>query len=848
VEASSRPVEPSPGVAAADAHDIRAGVPRVPAPTAHQAMAELPNTSLGSGRLSPVNVRVHPAPSRAPAFASLPRAGDGPAPEAPHAPAHGAPHMDVSSQGAAPPSETSGARPRPSAPVPEGLVPDSTIHGSGAGLPSAGHGGLPPAGLQSAGPIPAELESIGRLRTEGQVLSGVPMQTGQRPPPFGNPMDGPGFPPQSWGFAGPPLASHGSINQGPYPYNAMPPAYSTGQGVPQFQQDLSGALPGLHQRSFGFSGGGPALSQGPIAPPVPPPAHGLGMAMPAVPSAAPPPAAPAQIPLSTHGSIGVHPPASFPPQAALGQIGTVPTNGTAASEPPMQAMLREGLQTVGRMPDEPDAPAGQGRPPRFENGVAPTAAAPGPAVAAPPPAAAAAPAPATHGIPPAEAAPMTEAPRTEAPRTEAPVPEQTHPVEPALAHVAHATPVSGTQCSSQTQGPLPHIPHEEQDQQSPDISQGQLLLDQGTGAEADVHHDDLGVADSPSGFQAESPLAPSGVPDLDSIEEASHQLETPPPSVQKMDQGQQTTPEKPRMPRRKRPQAEAIRLPKDPEFKLVQVDMDEVRSCNQAEGRPKRKQLRVLKGWKNERVVYERVPGSACPSICKVLVAQPLEKDQKAIPLELNLAEEAWQEVSPLKDKTSSPLPSNHSDYTYSLGQSEEEKISTFEEEPMEEQRQPQRSKRPRRNKSTSSRLHRVEMAAEVGSAAAAAAFEEVTPPRARPSHSANGFVCVPIAEGSTEACEIRVGLDNGNWMSCDINIPPRSFNTPEQLAENRALLIYVMRCQDGTFEANVDEDIVTLTTGSSMVIRPGQEYCLRNRSDQVIAELKMTLINSSRS
>ena len=122
------------------------------------------------------------------------------------------------------------------------------------------------------------------------------------------------------------------------------------------------------------------------------------------------------------------------------------------------------------------------------------------------------------------------------------------------------------------------------------------------------------------------------------------------------------------------------------------------------------------------------------------------------------------------------------------------------------------------------------------------------TPERVRPSHTANGFVRVPIAEGSTDACEIRVGLDNGSWMSCDINIPPRSFNTPEQLAENRSLLIYVLHCQDGAFDAQVGEDIVTLATGSSMVIRPGEEYCLRNGSDQEVAQLKMVLINSSRS
>jgi len=269
--------------------------------------------------------------------------------------------------------------------------------------------------------------------------------------------------------------------------------------------------------------------------------------------------------------------------------------------------------------------------------------------------------------------------------------------------------------------------------------------------------------------------------------------------------------------------------------------------------------MRVLESWKNERVLYERVPGSACPTICSVIVAQPLEKDQKAIPLELNLAEDMVpQEKGFMEGKAWSPLPSNKSDSTYMHGQSEEEILSVqFEMDQTEEEGEGegvpreqvlQSSKRAKTTKSIRSRLRKVQMAAEAGSAAAAATFDVATPERVRPSHTANGFVRVPIAEGSTDACEIRVGLDNGSWMSCDINIPPRSFNTPEQLAENRSLLIYVLHCQDGAFDAQVGEDIVTLATGSSMVIRPGEEYCLRNGSDQEVAQLKMVLINSSRS
>ena len=335
----------------------------------------------------------------------------------------------------------------------------------------------------------------------------------------------------------------------------------------------------------------------------------------------------------------------------------------------------------------------------------------------------------------------------------------------------------------------------------------------------DMHQDD---------GEFHSPLAPSAVPEMGSAEQSSRHLETP-PQVEVAHQGQQTTPEKPKMAtRKKREKQEPLRLPKDGDFKLKQVGIDEVRSCN-AQGRPKRKQMRVLNHWKNERVVYERVPGSACPTVCSVIVAEPVAVNQEAIPLELHVGE----------DKAWSPAPTNMSDATFLTAHSEEEKISFWEEGPSRATKAPKRARK-------ASKLRQVQVAAEVASEAAAVSFAENTPPRARSSSaSAAGFIKVPIADGSTHACEIRVGLDNGNWMCCDIKIPPRSFNTPEELGEDRSLLIRVMQCQEDTFTAVVDNDIKTLATGDSMVIQGGQAYCLRNGSDQVAAQLKMVLINS---
>ena len=780
------------------APELRAGIPRMPAPTAHQPAAELPSGTLPE---SPRNLA---APSRAPVFEVPQRATPAP-PEIPQAPvpppfvSHQGAYTDASSQGAVPaPDPPSTARPRPAAPAPE-----------------ADHS----AGLQSAGPMPAEAECAGRfgpeMRTEGQAF---PAGSGYRPPAsFANPMVA-GFAPQNRSFSGAPhpapYTSHGGI-----PFHT---SQSFAPRVPPFQQDVSAAMPAVHPSVLGMAHG--QASQGPISAPPLAPGHMPSMAMP-WPSPSP------QIPPPQHG-LPMQGQMSFPAPAHLGGVpgnagGTGYTGnavgagfGANDSGTPMQA--REGVRTAGRMPMEADSPSRAGQGPSATElgsgtGAAPVPSAPAataaPAASAPP----AAPAPAALAHPS-----VGTATAGAVLRTEAAMPEQ-------RPSASHAKPPSTVQ-ASQTEGRLPPPPAEREpaDQRSQEqlasqnLSQGQLFSQHEDGSPIDdLHHEE--ATGSPPQL---SPLAPS-LPDVNSAEEASRQLETP-PHIETVNQGMQTTPEK-KPQRKKRAQDEPIRLRRDAECKLVRVDLDGIPSCNQA-GRPKRKQMRVLEGWRNERVVYERTPGSACPTVCGVMMAQP--KDQEAIPLQLNLEDpKAW-----------SPVPSNNSDSTFQYSQTEEEKIVR------EANAWDATEKSKRKTRSNRSQLRRVEEAAEMASAAAAATFEVATPPRARQSHTTSGFVRVPVAEGSADACEIKVGLDNGKWMSCDIKIPPLSFNTPEELAPNRSLLIFVMYCEDGKFCADLSGDKVILATGSAMVVKEGQAYCLRNESEEQGAHLKMVLINSQRS
>jgi len=378
---------------------------------------------------------------------------------------------------------------------------------------------------------------------------------------------------------------------------------------------------------------------------------------------------------------------------------------------------------------------------------------------------------------------------------------------------------------------------------------------------------------------------------------------TPPKTLE---QGQQTTPEKGALvPRRSRKrQAGEPLLPERPrDFRLVQVGMDQFRSWIRARDRPRRHHMRVLEHWRNEQVVYERLPGSALPTVAGVVLAQPLpdqsESDKQAVPLP-PVSAQFCDVFSPGKSSNAG------SDYTDQDGIADEvlnDKLRTPKTpKPILKKATPKRQPgRPSTSRSRSRTGTRAASTRAAGAAASVAAAKTLSSTGKRPKRSASagpvlfpeepaelpqpetrskqrssrrsasapsvrsqqaqveapaevhgdhiepddeGFVQVPLAEGSTHPCELRVGLDNGNWMVVDIKIPPRSFNTPETLEPHKSLLIYVLGAERGTLSADLDGEVVDLRRGDSLCVRPGREYCLRNTSVHTYSRLKMVLLN----
>ena len=420
-------------------------------------------------------------------------------------------------------------------------------------------------------------------------------------------------------------------------------------------------------------------------------------------------------------------------------------------------------------------------------------------------------------------------------------PEHPKPKESVQATASQEAPLSARKEGPKSSGPIPASDSApEQSQQSQQGQEGQEGQQSQAGLEPErpklaqpIPEAPTVSAPSPAGPAPASPTrSPSfaaGVPDMSNlVHDGLPDITTPPPPDM-IEKGQQTTPDKnfdAQSRRRKRAALEKTRLAKEGRFALVTVGMDKLKCLNQP-GRPRRHQIRVLEHWRNERVLYERVRGSTMPTVCGVVVAQPCEKrdvgkdaSPERIPIELTAK---FGDVF-------SPCSSRKSDMSFQPGGLEDDDgESKFA-----------KARRQRR------RPLSVERAARAASAAAASALAAGAPDRALPRRTPTGFVEVPAAAGSTHACGIRVGLENGKWMCCDIRIPPRSFNTPEELAASRSLLIYVTSCEPGALTAAIDTNIVELSSGHSLVIRAGQEYCLRNSSAATTAQLKMVLINQT--
>lgn len=112
---------------------------------------------------------------------------------------------------------------------------------------------------------------------------------------------------------------------------------------------------------------------------------------------------------------------------------------------------------------------------------------------------------------------------------------------------------------------------------------------------------------------------------------------------------------------------------------------------------------------------------------------------------------------------------------------------------------------------------------------------------------AADDFLRAPTPEGSLHGCEIRVGTHVGPLMCVDLMIPPRSHNHAEIVSDGKTLQMLVQKAEPGALFADVDGHHFGLDVDDNLIVRSGQEYCLRNNSEVELARLKMVLLVTDR-
>ncbi|CAE8707437.1 unnamed protein product [Polarella glacialis] len=330
---------------------------------------------------------------------------------------------------------------------------------------------------------------------------------------------------------------------------------------------------------------------------------------------------------------------------------------------------------------------------------------------------------------------------------------------------------------------------------------------------------------------------------------------------------------------------------------LVQIPLDCLGAASSHEGRPAqrpaRHRTRPLEHWRNEAQVFERLPGSMLPTVAAVLLL-PEESESKlelvvpvlAPPLLGRPA--ARQPASPasapsgaaacLTQSVATPPPKRKARSTPSASCSGVKSKEGHKPPAPREEQQPEAPVKRRRGSSEA--RARLDFGPETQAEANTTASEssnrgpeeqhpiDAPPPKPssqrpsdalpkpssqRPVHkkkqrqpqkqAAGRFHRLPLANGSSDPCEIRMGLDTAAWTCCDIRVPPRSISAAETLCSGRAMVMHVVSTPPNSLSAHIDGECIDLKVGDSFRVREGSEYHLANASVAEYAQVKMVLL-----
>ena len=106
----------------------------------------------------------------------------------------------------------------------------------------------------------------------------------------------------------------------------------------------------------------------------------------------------------------------------------------------------------------------------------------------------------------------------------------------------------------------------------------------------------------------------------------------------------------------------------------------------------------------------------------------------------------------------------------------------------------------------------------------------------------------MPLAEGCSEACSVRGGVDGGSSVCCEMSIPPLSWN-PAHYIQYRSVTVSVLASENDKIivsfakrnsKKNGNISRVSLNRGQEFVLWKGETFQIHNTSATSAAHLKI--------
>mmetsp|Transcript_63643 Transcript_63643/g.113261 ORF Transcript_63643/g.113261 Transcript_63643/m.113261 type:complete len:561 (+) Transcript_63643:46-1728(+) len=264
-------------------------------------------------------------------------------------------------------------------------------------------------------------------------------------------------------------------------------------------------------------------------------------------------------------------------------------------------------------------------------------------------------------------------------------------------------------------------------------------------------------------------------------------------------------------------------------------------------GRPARNRLPPLAHWCNERVIFERKPGSLLPTVAAVAL-MPQEKSSGA-----TRSREGFQDSCAVSD-----AGDEEEEVTPPRGKRSPRVALSDRQRSSKKAPEPRQHAKPKSSGSSEVALNLEEELLKAADSesesqeapvAAVAAKKKIkkmpVPPFIASRAPSESFHEMPMVDGSSHPCGIRIGLDRPGWTCCDIRVPPRSVSAAEKLTSGTAMVMYVIGApqEANAFSVSINGEILGLRKGDSFLIRAGSEYYLENSSVAEYVHVKMVLV-----